>query len=69
MELYGSSGRSPTSLVDLILFIVGNGAADTNKEAGAASLPQRPTKALVGGKTWADARPTAELLEAKNGGN
>ena len=45
IQLYGSSGSEPTSLSDLILLIVGNGAADTNRLAGAASLPHRPTKA------------------------
>ena len=44
IQLYGSSGSEPTSLSDLILLIVGNGAADTNRLAGAASLPHRPTK-------------------------
>lgn len=58
IQLYGSSGSEPTSLSDLILLIVGNGAADTNRLAGAASLPHRPTKA-------ADGSGTAKL-EARN---
>ena len=59
IQLYGSSGSEPTSLSDLILLIVGNGAADTNRLAGAASLPHRPTKAP------ADGSGTAKL-EARN---
>ena len=54
IQLYGSSGRSPTSLSDLILLIVGNGAADTNRDAGAASLPHRPTKAPADGNINAE---------------
>lgn len=60
IQLYGSSGSEPTSLSDLILLIVGNGAADTNRLAGAASLPHRPTKAAP-----ADGSGTAKL-EARN---
>ena len=62
IQLYGSSGSEPTSLSDLILLIVGNGAADTNRLAGAASLPHRPTKARL---APADGSGTAKL-EARN---
>ena len=62
IQLYGSSGSEPTSLSDLILLIVGNGAADTNRLAGAASLPHRPTKAAP---APADGSGTAKL-EARN---
>ena len=56
IQLYGSSGSEPTSLSDLILLIVGNGAADTNRLAGAASLPHRPTKADGSGTAKLEAR-------------
>ena len=54
MQLYGSSGKSPTSFSDLILLIVGIGAADTNNEAGGASLPHRPMRGPGAKSAWAD---------------
>ena len=72
MQLYGSSGRFPTSFSDLILLIVGNGAADTNNEAVAASLPHRATRGPGAKSTWADGDGRASAateLDARNVGN
>lgn len=72
MQLYGSSGKPPTSFSDLILLIVGNGAADTNNEAGGASLPHRPMRGPGAKSAWADDDDRASVaaeLDVRNVGN
>ena len=54
------------------MFIVGNGAADTNNDAGAASLPHRPKRGPGAKSAWADGDGraiAAAELDVRNVGN